>query len=138
MSIFYKDERLTHMQKGDAYLWSKFCDAHPNFFTSVKYDVRVGEGVTLKGDEPDWLKKAAQDLSKKRIDVVGETTKATHIIEVRVKATAAVLGTLLAYRYLYITSYGQKKPVTTMLITDSVDADLLIALNEVKVPYYIV
>lgn len=138
MSLFFKDERLIHMQKGDAYLWSKFLDLHPGFFQSVRYDVRVGEGVKLAENNPNWLITAALALSKKRIDVVGETKEAIHIIEVRVKATSAVIGTLLAYRYLYMLSYKQSKPVTTMLITDSVDADLLIALNEIKLPYYIV
>jgi len=126
------------MQQGDAYLWQKFNEIYPDYFFSVRYDVRVGEGVKLAETFPAWLKKAAMDLSKKRIDVVGETSKATFIIEVRVRAKAAVIGTLLAYRYLYIASFGQNKPVLTMLITDEVDADLLIALNELKILYFIV
>jgi hypothetical protein len=138
MSIFYKDDRLTHMQQGDAYLWQKFTEQHPNYFKSVSYDQRVGEGVKLNEKFPIWLQKTAMDLSQKRIDVVGQTSKATYIVEVRVRAKAAVIGTLLTYRFLYITSYGQAKPVIPMLITDEVDADLLITLNEIKMLFFIV
>ena len=138
MSIFYKDQRLSHMSKGDAYLWSKFMDKYPNVYEPFEYDVRVGKGVILPEGSPDWLRKSARDLSQKRIDVVGHTRKAIYIFEVRVNAKANVLGDLISYRYLYAATFNPTKPVRPILVTDSVDADLLISLRELNMVYYIV
>ena len=137
MSIFYKDQRLTHMSKGDSYLWSKFLDKYPNLYYHYEYDVRVGQGVTLPGTSPEWLRKSARDLSRKRIDVVGHGIKTIAVIEVRVNAKANVLGDLIAYKFLYVNAASPQKPVIPILVTDSVDADLLIALRELNMIFYI-
>jgi len=138
VTIFYKDQRLDHMSRGDAYLWSKFLDKYPDLFTSFKYDVHVGESVKLPEDSPDWLRISANALGRKRIDVVAESIKSTTIIEVRVQAKSNVIGDLIAYRYLYVTTYSPIKPVTTMLVSDSIDVDTLICLNDLGIPYFIV
>jgi len=138
MSIFYKDQRLAHMSKGDAYLWSKFLDKYPNLYGAYEYDVRVGKGVVLPATAPDWLKKSASNLSKKRIDVVGHGRKHIAVFEVRVNAKANVLGELISYRYLYATTFNPIKPVIPILISDYIDADLLIALRELNFIFYIV
>jgi hypothetical protein len=54
MAIFFNDQRLTHMSKGDAYLWSKFLNKYPDYFSNIRYDVRVGKSVKLKQDDPEW------------------------------------------------------------------------------------
>ena len=138
MSIFYRDQRLSHMSKGDAYLWSKFLDKYPNLYGIYEYDVRVGKGVNLPEGSPEWLRKSARDLSRKRIDVVGIGKKHIAVFEVRVRAKSNVLGDLISYRYLYATTFNPIKPVIPILITDSVDADLLISLRELNFIYYIV
>ena len=138
MSIFYRDQRLSHMSKGDAYLWSKFMDKFPDLYPQYEYDVRVGKGVVLPEGSPPWLRKSALDLSRKRIDVVAHGKRTIAVIEVRVRAKANVLGDLIAYKYLYVTSRNPIKPVVPILVTDSVDADLLIALRELNLIYYIV
>lgn len=138
MSIFYKDQRLAHMSKGDAYLWSKFMDKYPKQYSFYEYDVRVGKGVFLPETSPEWLRKSARDLSRKRIDVVGHGKKSIAIIEVRVNAKANVLGDLISYKYLYTVTFHPDKLVIPILVTDSVDADLLISLRELNMIYYIV
>jgi len=138
MSIFYKDKRLTHMSKGDSYLWSKFMDKFPGLYKTYDYDVRVGKATTLPGGVPEWLRRSARDLSRKRIDVVGHGVKSIALFEVRVNAKAGVLGDLISYRFLYIKTYNPTKNVIPILVTNSVDADLLIALRELNLIFYIV
>jgi len=126
------------MSKGDAYLWSKFLDKYPDLNYTYEYDVRVGKGVVLPDTSPEWLRKSALDLSRKRIDVVGQSRNKIAIFEVRVRAKANVLGDLISYKYLYVTSFTPIKPVVPVLVTDSVDADLLISLRELKLLFFIV
>lgn len=138
MAIFYKDQRLAHMSKGDAYLWCKFLDKYPDLYTSYVYDVHVGENINLPKESPEWLKVSANSLGKKRIDVVAENNTRFTIIEVRVNARSNVIGDLIAYRYLYVTTCNPSKPVTTLLISDSIDVDTLVCLKELEIPFYIV
>ena len=126
------------MSRGDAYLWSKFNDKFPNIYDRVEYDVRVGEAVTLPDPAPDWLRRSARDLSRKRIDVVAETTNSIFIIEVRTRAKSSVIGDLISYRYLYNITFNPKKKLIPVLITDSIDADLMICLTDLKLLYHVV
>jgi len=138
MSIFYKDQRLSHMSKGDAYLWSKFNDKYPDFFTNVKYNIRVGNAVSLPKDYPEWLKVSAYALSRKRIDVVANRFKKIYIIEVRVNAKPDVLGTLINYKQLYEVFYKPIIPVIPFLISNFIDTDLLITLQTHRIPHFVV
>jgi len=138
MSQFYKNIRLSHLSRGDSYLWSKFFDKYPDSFFNIMFDVRVGSGVTVPNDYPDWLKKSADFLSKKRIDVVGETKKNIFVIELRVNAKSNVIGDLISYKYLYEITFKPTKKVIPFLISDNIDADTLITLRELKISYIIV
>ncbi len=138
MPVFFNDERLTHMSKGDAHLWSKFLNNGPDLFNHYEYDVRVGQGVILPDSQPEWLRKSARDLSRKRIDVVGHGKNRIAVIEVRVNAKANVLGDLISYKYLYVATFKPKRPVIPVLVTDTVDSDLLISLRELSILFFIV
>jgi len=138
MSIFFQDQRLSHLSKGDAYLWTKFLKKYPNNFTNIRYDVRVGKSVILPDEYPDWLKKSAEALSKKRIDVVAERGRIIYVIEIRVHAKSNVIGDLLGYTHLYKVYYKPLQSVVPMLITDTIEADLLIVLKSLKIPFFIV
>ncbi len=138
MAIFYKDQRLTHMSIGDAYLWSKFIDKKGIYYSGFEYDVRVGAKVTLPPNSPDWLFKSADSLSQKRIDVVMHDPKHIYIVEVRGNANAGVLGNLIVYKQLYIASYKPVKPVLPFLVTDTPHIDLVIAMKELRIPYQLV
>ena len=138
MPTFFEGQRLSHMSKGDSYLWSKFLANGPKLYNTYEYDVRVGQGVTLPDASPEWLRKSARDLSRKRIDVVAHSNQHTAVIEVRMHAKANVLGDLISYKYLYQATFNPIKRVIPVLITNSVDADLLISLRELRILYFIV
>lgn len=138
MTIFFKDQRLVHMSKNDAYIWSKFLEQHETEYTNYRYDIRVGAGVKLDDSAPDWLKKSAENLSQKRIDVIADDAKNVYVFEVRHNATAAVIGQLVCYVYLYRLKFNPIKPVIPIMITDAADADLVIAMRELNLVYFIV
>ena len=138
MAIFFKDMRLAHLSRGDAYLFQKFHDKQGDKFRDYRFDVRVGGAVKIPPDSPVWLMANAKALSRKRIDVVMEDNKNIYVVELRVRAKANVLGDLIAYRFLYMNQFSPNKPVVPILVTDSVEPDLLISLHELKLLYYVV
>lgn len=126
------------MSKGDALIFSKFFNKMGDKFFNYRFDVRVGAGVKLPDNSPEWLKKSARDLTTKRIDTVMENTKNIFIVEARVNAKSNVIGELITYRILYSAKFNPSKKVIPFLITDSVGPDVLIVLNDLKFPFLIV
>lgn len=138
MSIFYKDQRLTHMSTGDAYTWQLFLDKNESKYHNYRYDVRVGTKVDLGSTAPGWLRKSAESLSQKRIDVVMDSLKVTYIVEVKVHAKASVIGDLVCYKHMYVIKYNPTRPVLPYLVTRTASIDLLISLKELKIPFTVV
>ena len=138
MVMYYNDKRLVHMSRGDSYLWSKFLDKHEYDYGNYRYDVRVGTKTLLDPTAPAWLRKSAEMLSQKRIDVVMDDRKFTYTVEVRVNAKAGVIGDLIVYRQLYNARFKPVRHVLPMLITDTPSADLVIALKQLKILYFTV
>lgn len=138
MTIFHKGQRLTHMSKGDAYLWTKFVDKYGSRYSNFRFDVRVGAKAILDPSSLDWMRRSADALSQKRIDVVMDDSKYTYIVEVRVRANSGVLGDLIVYRRLYLNRFRPPRKIIPILITDEPSADLVVALKELKLQYFIV
>lgn len=138
MSIFYKDQRLTHMSTGDSYTWQKFMEKNSSKYHNYRYDVRVGSKVNLGPTAPAWLRKSAESLSQKRIDVVMDGVKATYVVEVKVHAKSSVIGDLICYKQMYVIRYNPVRPVLPYLVTSTLSADLLIALKELKILFTVV
>lgn len=138
MAIFFKDMRLAHLSRGDAFLFQKFHVKQGDKFRDYRFDVRVGGAVKVPKDSPSWLIDNADALSRKRIDVVMEDNKNIYVVELRVRAKANVLGDLIAYRFLYMNQFVPIKPVVPILVTDAVEPDLLISLHELKMLFFIV
>lgn len=60
----------------------------------------------------------------KRVDVMAETEKEIHVIEVTTRAGIRALGQALLYSYLYDKTGPFSKPRTTMLVCDYADPDV--------------
>lgn len=138
MSIFYKDQRLTHMGKGDAQVWCRFLDKYEKKYTHYEYDVRVGFTMKLGSGAPGWLAKSAEYLSQKRIDVVMLGLKNIYVVEVKLNAKASVIGDLIQYSRMYLTKFKPNKLVVPYLVTGSADPDLRLTLQRLRIPYRVV
>lgn len=106
------------MKPYDFEIWERFIKKYPDFFSSVDYDVCVGDirGDTSELDE-EW-KKNADYLGKYKIDVVGYREENTYIIELKPKAAAKALGQIIMYDYLYTRDYKPAGPTIAVIITD--------------------
>ena len=72
-------------------------------------------------------------LTMKRIDVVAETKKEWHIIEIRPRATSTAVGRLLQYRDMWTADPPDQRPVRLILTTDTPDPDLPRLLHTLKI-----
>jgi len=138
MPIFWGDQRLVHMGRGDAYVWSKFLNLHEKEYFNYQYDVRVGQPVIMDPAWPEWVKKSAEALSQKRIDVVMENKSSIFVVEVKVSARARAIGDLISYRNLYHTRFVPNKPVRPFLVAAQIDTDALYTIKELNMLYEIV
>lgn len=138
MSEFHDNIRLTHLSKGDAHLFRKFYDLHGKRFFDYKFDVRVGHTTVTPKGFPAWVQSDAAALSRKRIDVTMVDKKNIYLLELRVDAKANVIGDLISYRFLYMGDFHPNKPIIPMLVSNSIEPDLLVALNELGLLFYIV
>lgn len=138
MASFYKGQRLTHLNKWEVYIWTKWLDKHVDEYFGYTYDVHVGTPVKIPEDWPDWMKQDTDALSSKRIDVVMEDGSAIYVVEIKENATLGCLGTILSYRYLYIETFNPTKPVHLILVTDKMDPDLIPILDSLAIRYFIV
>lgn len=126
------------MSRGDAYLWAKFLEKNPDKYRNFSYDVRVGVKALIDKTAPDWLRKSAEMLSQKRIDVVMEDANKIYVVECRVNAKSGVIGDLVVYRHMYIKRFNPNRPVVPVLISDTPSASLIIAMKELKMVYFTV
>ena len=67
----------------DISIWERFIESHPEYFDSVDYDWRVGEGIVPDQEWEENYKRMVTMLSQKRIDVVGWNDEKPTIVEVK-------------------------------------------------------
>jgi len=105
-------------------IWERYLDAHANDWDSFEYDVRVGEGVQVAAEQPEYFKTMARALSEKRIDVVGRSRGEVWIIEVKPSAMLSAVGQLISYQILYEERFPVPGSTELLIVTDRVGPDL--------------
>ncbi len=114
-----------HMAVGDRPIWERFMERYPDMFTSVMYDVPVGnvpehanESIVAEGAD-------MSALYKRRIDVVGETADHFWVVEVKPRAGSSTIGQVLGYEHLFIRDWKPEKPVNVLVVCEQTDSDTL-------------
>jgi hypothetical protein len=116
--------RYPHMAAADLPVWEAFLLAHPHFFSTVEYDVRVGPGIAAIWTGEARYARMARHLSQKRIDAVGYQSDQIYLIEVKPRASAAAIGQLLVYRYWFIRDFKPELSVVMAIVCSQDDPDL--------------
>lgn len=98
---YIKRRKYPHMLPIEAELWGKFIDANPDYFDSVDYDFRVGDGMEVDHIEPPNIKRMAIMITQKRIDVVGWNDGKPTIVEVKERVGLSTLGQISGYVSLF-------------------------------------
>jgi hypothetical protein len=80
----------------------------------------------------------AEDISRRRIDVVGEKPDGWFLIEVKYNAGPEALGQILMYKELWNQDPPDGKPVFTAIVTDRTAGQVSFAVKQYGVFLFVV
>ena len=127
-----------HMKVDEAAIWERFLVQLPWRTVAIEYDLRLGDGVSMPLDAPEWVRKMAWSLSTKRVDVMIETRNEFVIVEVKGRAGLSAVGQLLGYLSLFTRQYKPQKRVKLVLVCEEIAPDVAPVLREYGIETYLV
>lgn len=132
---FEKIAKYPHMKPEDIAVWERFIDQNPDFFDTVDYDFRVGEGAPQAPTLPENIARDGKILTQKKIDVIGYNAGNVWIIEVKPIANMRGLGQLLTYQTLYLQRNTPTGFIFPMIIAGEMERELkeIFAENRIAV-----
>lgn len=114
-----------HMLAEDTAVWSKYLADPVLAIKEVWYDVHVGQAMLLPVGAADLDKRIADGVSRKRIDVVCAVGSVLWVVEIKPFASMLALGQVLSYTRMFIEEFRPTVEVTSVIVCDAVDDDLL-------------
>jgi len=121
-----------HLLDPDIDLWLRFLDLHEDKYNAFDYDIRVGKGRPTTTDQSEAIQKMAIELSQRRIDAVGYNNDSITLIEITCSAGLKCIGQMETYPILYKQTYKPSLQIKTLLLAETIQADIepiLIARN---------
>lgn len=115
---YEKRYKYPHMMPADVAIWEKYIDKFPMAFERVAYDVAVGEGASFDPTVNDVTGGDINKLYQRKIDVVGQSGRRLHIIELKPAASTAAIGQVRAYVTLFKRDYESDAILVPTVITD--------------------
>ena len=120
----HEQTRYPHLLDQDAPVLTAYLKENGTRYSGVQFDVRIGTGRDPGQDFPENIRQMALDLSRRRIDALGQKPSSVDIIEVTGAAGTTTLGQLIAYKELYIKEYKPATPPTLVLAARSIQTDM--------------
>jgi len=108
----------------DLLLWERFRKAHAREYQAFYFDVALGTGEDSAPNVSEAVARAWRRLTKFRADVVGDTGKEWHLIELRPNAGPGAVGAIQTYATLWLTGPPDSRPVVPIVVTDRCSADI--------------
>lgn len=117
--------KYPHLLSAEVPIWDRWLQLHGHTFTQFAYDVHVGQGIGGVLGLNEATQRAADVLSKKRIDVLGERPGEFWLFEIKPFAGVGAIGQILSYTWLW-NKEVPSRPITHWgLVTDHTDADTI-------------
>ncbi|MFQ5751799.1 MAG: hypothetical protein ACE5HI_07365 [bacterium] len=113
---YKKLAKYPHLDREDIITWEQFINENPTAYNSVDYDFALGENKKATEMAQELGIPGAERVYKYRADVVGYRNNEIHIIELKKRATPAVIGQVLADVALWVRDYGNTPPVKAVVI----------------------
>lgn len=107
-----------HMGPVDAAIWERYIEKHPDAFSSVAYDVAVGEGTSMNTIVNTATGGDVNRLYQRRIDAIGITPRMLYVVEVKPRASTSSLGQVKGYVKLFQRDFAPVLPVQPLIVTD--------------------
>lgn len=112
------------MPAQDYTIWLRYRPLFASQFTRVYFNVRVGEPAPkIAGLSPE-IEKVAEDISRRRIDVVGEKENEWWLLELKALAGTDALGQMVMYKSLWESDPPDGRKVIPCIVTDRADINL--------------
>lgn len=127
-----------HMKANESAIWSRFLDRCPWPKPRIVYDLRLGEGVPVGADVPDWVRRMTWALSTKRVDALVETPTFFALVEVKERGGLSAVGQLLGYGFLFARQYRPVKKLRLVLVCERLAPDVDPVLKELGIETYVV
>jgi len=135
---YEKRHKYPHLLGEDIPIWDRFIVLHPDKFQTVDYDVHVGIGNNVSPEEETKITDQWQNLTKKRIDVIGWKNLQPTIIEVKKRVVLGTLGQVLGYRLLFKKERPDIPSPALLIVCESIGPDDIFCLTEFHIPFEIV
>jgi hypothetical protein len=127
---------FVHMAELDKAIWIRYLMQGGASLSPFLYDVRVGKGLDMGAAATGFEVRTAYALTTKRIDVVALRGSTTVIIEVKQRAGLGSIGQMIGYRQLYMETVPGSTDVEMLLVTDTLQPDMVPLLIENNIRYY--
>jgi len=126
------------MLKPDIPVWYRFLSLYGGPFLNLYYDVSVGGPYYTAEQLKDPMIKMWRGLTVKRIDALAELEDQVWIIEVNQDPGLRSIGQLQSYRVLWIRDPKIFKPEKMVLVSQTIQPDLLDVAGMYQIQCFIV
>jgi len=127
-----------HMLKPDIPIWYRFLAMYSGPFEKLYYDCALGGPTLSPNDALDPLKKMWRGLLVKRADAIAELDKEVWIIEVSADPGLRAIGQVITYGHLWGRDPKIDKPVKLVLVSGTIEEDLLDVTSAYGVSIFVV
>jgi len=126
------------MPVGDLLIWFRYRHQVAKLFDRLYFNVRVGEPTLFEKDIPPEILDMSIAISRRRIDVVGETPTDWRLMELRHDAGTESLGQILMYKALWFSDPPDARAVSLAIVSDRSNKDLIVACEYYNVDLIVV
>lgn len=113
-----------HVSSEDLLLWEEFRRRSANDYVAFYFDVSLGSGEDAGPGVSEAVAKAWRRLTRFRADVVGDTGKEWHLIELRPNAGPGAVGSVQTYMTLWTIAPPDGRTVIPIIVTDRCSQDI--------------
>lgn len=130
--------RYPHMFPRDIAIWERFLAQYGARYAGFFYDTKVGTGANIKdGTSPNYAR-MVKELSRYRIDAVGENDNRLEVFEVKPNASASAIGQVITYVKLLEGELPEPRELIGAIVTDRELPDMRRLTAEIGMNYYVV
>ena len=122
--------RFPAMLPRECLIMQAWLKGHETDYDRFVFELLVGTGADPGPRWDEALRRMWIHNTKKRIDAVAYRAGRPTIIEVKYRAGASAVGQLLTYRPLYEREYPEQGAPRLMLLTNSLQTDILPVLEQ--------
>lgn len=118
-----------HISSEDMVLWEEFRRRSAKDYVALYFDVSLGTGEEATAGTSEAVAKAWQRLTRFRADVVGDTGKEWHLIELRPNAGPGAVGSVQTYTTLWTIAPPDSRPLRSIIVTDRCSRDIRVVAD---------